>query len=311
MDLFLPPPPWGGKLSKMLSPLCSHYYLKKKIQLLQQLGKRVVFHGHANFNLPLGVKKLPGVRYIITVHDMIPLLEGAFVSKGFYLQFLCGMKFALKKADHIIAVSEWTKKCLVQRYPQIEDKITIIPHGVLFHQKKQPIRVRKTQNIINLLFVSRYEKYKRFEMLGEILGCNKQYFLTVVTDKKGFRFLHKKYECFVARGQLEVLTNIATESLSKLYERADVYIHPSFYEGYCLPVRDALLVNLPVVYCKGSAVDELVAEDSGVGLLPTAPVQAWDFSIKKSLCKSVKKNNTTFNSYTDAAKNLLKIYNST
>jgi glycosyltransferase involved in cell wall biosynthesis len=304
--------PWGGAFHKFISPLRANAILREKIlKKSKKDNKKVIFHGHANFNIPVFSHKISEVKYVLTVHDLIPLLAPKSVSLRFYVQFLWGLKRAIDRADTIIAVSCWTKRCLEERFPQARKKIFLLSHGLdplAFQGNKN--NQFKAKGRINLLFVSRYEYYKRFELLGKILAQDSRFFLSVVCDHRGLGYLLKKEKKFIDSKRLKVFVDIDTYCLRNLYKKCDVYIHPSLYEGFCLPIRDALWEQVPVVYCQGSAVGELVRGDCGLGVSPDFGAKVWGESIRRALDIDFNKiPPLNFLSHKEAAKNLLSVYN--
>jgi glycosyltransferase involved in cell wall biosynthesis len=305
--------PKGGKLHKFVSPLYSHWLLQQKILQNKKLQQeQIIFHGHANFNLPLFFSKIKGVKYVLTVHDLIPVIAPESVSKQFYLQFLLGLRIAVKKADKIIVVSEWTKKSLVERFPKEKEKIFVIANAVTnFYQQSKIDKTSKEKKHLDLLYVSRYEPYKRFFLLGEILAQDSSLHLVVVCDESGKDYLYKTQIKQIASRRLKVFVGLAAKELKSIYLSCDVYIHPSLYEGFCLPVRDALLCQVPVVYSLGSAVGELVKEPAGIGVEPEQGGRSWAQAIKKAsqmrvpACKP-----SDFIGSEKAAKKLIAVYNS-
>ena len=83
-----------------------------------------VYHALGNFNLPLW--KVPGKKYVLTVHDLIPELLPHTVSNKFRWQFRAWLSHSLKLADQVVCVSETTRQDLLARYDFPQDKIQVI-----------------------------------------------------------------------------------------------------------------------------------------------------------------------------------------
>lgn len=110
-----------------------------------QATRPTIYHGLSNFNLPCIRRPKPqAVRFVLTVHDLIPILAGSSVSRALRLQSRFLLPRALERADSIIAVSNWTSSTLAERFPQHCSKITVIPNGFLY-SGAQEYRKRKNQ----------------------------------------------------------------------------------------------------------------------------------------------------------------------
>ena len=205
---------------------------------------------------------------MLTVHDMIPFIEKKSVSLSYYLQLSYLLPRVLSKVDHIVCVSEWTKNVLCDRYQGLEQKITVIPHGFDSFSFKGPGFSSEESKTLKLLYIARYEKYKRIDFLLEVVKrAAGKLSLDLITDSKGHYILSKTYAYLVADGTLRLWTGLSDVDMKHRFTAANVYVHTSLFEGYGLPVAEAMSFGLPVVYQGGSAVDEVVGPDGGFPLL--------------------------------------------
>ena len=92
-----------------------------------QILRPIIYHGLANLNIPWFLGGSKRYKKVVTVHDIIPLLEPRAVSKAYYLQFKWGLPKILWAADAVVCVSRWTKDLLVERYPHSASKLVVIP----------------------------------------------------------------------------------------------------------------------------------------------------------------------------------------
>ncbi|MBP6218160.1 MAG: glycosyltransferase [Oligoflexales bacterium] len=254
----------------------------------QGKGGAVFFHGFSNINLPLFGTKRKIDRFIVTVHDIIPLLAPQEVSRSYAWQFRFSLPMVLKKADKIVCVSDWTRSTLQERFPSFVDKMIVIPNG--YHPSE---RSRLRLNLLNeedrslgakhceLLSVSRWEKYKRFDDLLMILKKNQDLYLQMVTDYSGLLYLQEKGRVFIEEKRLKIATNISRQELLLFYKRADIYLHTSLLEGFCLPAAEALMADRPVVYRRGSALDDFVGS-CGIGVPEEATTEDWLLAIEQA-----------------------------
>lgn len=224
-----------------------------------------IFHGLSNFNLPHNRKLYDTYRTVITIHDLIPLIVPKMVSYASTLQLKYCLERILPRVARILCDSNWTALSLIERYPSIKSKVSVIPLGI------KPLRLRNFDSIkytsaMSLLFVSRFEIYKNFELMVKVLEKLNDSIFHVVTDSRGVTFLSQKASKFIRNGSLKIYTSISDKELFDLYRSANVYIHPSWLEGFCLPVAEAMSLGVPIVYREGSAIGEILNENIAIGL---------------------------------------------
>lgn len=239
-----------------------------------------IYHGLCNANLPLSSKFFDKFHTVLTIHDVIPLIARGQVSFASYCQFTFYLGVVAKKVDRIVCVSEWTRDLFLQHYPQLRDKTSVIISG--FH----PVDILPTAmplaNKIRILFVSRFEKYKRFEVLAKLIrSCRDKFQLTIITNDIGVAWLNENLKDVIEAGDLLVKSKLNLEDLRKEYQKSEVYVHPSRYEGFCLPASEAIAFGRPVVYTVGSGIDEVVPDEVGIGLPENASIADWADSIEE------------------------------
>ncbi|MFW7378295.1 MAG: glycosyltransferase [Oligoflexus sp.] len=243
---------------------------------LSSTGPSIV-HGLSNFNIPTN-RKRTAIKRVVTVHDLIPLLAKGKVSKAQSLQMAYLLPKAIKAADQVIAVSQWTADTLQQFFPGVAPRLIIIPNGFVPQTNgARPTSVsRETQEKgLHFLSVSRFEAYKRFDRLVEVIkSCPNTIKVTVVTDSKGATYLQAHAQDLLASSRLEIKTQIIPQDLDKLYLSVDALLHFSEYEGFCLPAAEAISQGIPVIFQKGSGIDEVVGP-CGVGMEKTASNADW------------------------------------
>ncbi len=240
-------------------------------ELCERYRGPLLFHGLSNLNLPLK-KKNPQHVFFLTLHDGIPLVAPRGVSVSVALQSRLLLPFVVSLADRIICVSRWTMDWVESAYPKARGKCVHIPNGF------SPWRASSIFSLpgakLRVLVVSRFEKYKQFDLLVKILQKTGDLFsVTVVSDFRGAAFLRER----LGKNQqgITLLSAIEEGTLQRLYGASDVLLHTSRFEGFCLPAAEALACGVPVVFCRGSGIDEVVGASVGSGLEATAPVSQW------------------------------------
>jgi glycosyltransferase involved in cell wall biosynthesis len=230
-----------------------------------------IFHGLSNMNVPLDRAFHAKFVSVVTVHDIIPLLAPSAVSASLFAQTRTLLPRVLARVAKIVCVSEWTKSTLVEHYPFAADKAVVIPNGFPEFRHSE-----RNEGSLKLLSVSRYEKYKRFDLLADTLRVSPaDWTMTVVTNKKGADFLREQASDLMSSRRLVIRSDLTPAELQEEYKEASVYIHPSLYEGFCLPASEALASGVPVVYTKGTALDEFMDSRISIGLESNKSATAW------------------------------------
>lgn len=253
---------------------CTPYSLKSQLLLpilLCRLGLDI-FHS-PNFMLPLMpsfCRGRRGVRYVTTIHDLIPLIFPHYTPKAKKTKFLPLFRWlmyaAARKADRIIAPSRATQQD-VNKYLRIattdQRKVVVIPEGVssVFQQvERTAVTEQKT-----ILYVGRLDPYKNVPLLVEAFGLlrkrQKQVRLQIVGPED---VRYPEARDLAKRLDLEPWINwqgyLEDGALQKVYQQADLFVLPSRYEGFGLTVLEAMASGVPVVCTKTSSLTEVAGE---------------------------------------------------
>jgi len=283
-------------------------------------GAKFIFHGLSNIDLPVLGKGHRGdqARFVLTVHDLIPLLYPKLVSRSYYLQFKYLLPLAVKRADAVICVSEWTRRCLNRFCKTVGKNIIVIPNGMELNTNELEGHTFAKAEQIRLLAVGRFEPYKRFDRIISVLNrYSDRCSFTVVTDAVGAKFFHRYAEPYIDQGKLKIMTSLTGAELCGYYQNCDVFFHPSESEGFGLPAAEALSHGKPVVFQSGSGLDEVVSSSVGVGLEANRLIDDWVGAIEQAYDRShdtnwlelLKEHFNTKNSWKDSANSLKSVYN--
>lgn len=230
-----------------------------------------VFHGLSH-ELPNGIRQTKA-KTVVTIHDLIfkiyPKLY-PFVDRKIYdLKF----RFACEKADAVVAISESTKQDIIRFYDIPEEKIKVI-----YQSCNSSFRVEKTimerADILKkydlpsdyLLYVGSVIERKNLLTIikaMEQLPATLDIPLVVVGSGKGYLKKIQKYIANKPIGERIIFTkNIAFSDLPAIYQQAQLFIYPSVYEGFGIPIIEALNSSIPVITSPISSLPEAGGKSS-------------------------------------------------
>jgi glycosyltransferase involved in cell wall biosynthesis len=207
-----------------------------------------------------------------TVHDLAQFKVQGKYDRGrmFYVKTI--LKKYLQKLDQIIAVSETTKNDLIT-YAQIPaTKIKVVYNGVSFKKldeaKKQITKKEEFgQNKPYFLYVARIEHpgknhlqlIKAYEQLPRKISD--KYDLVLVGEKKEKHEVVLDYwQRSAKKENIKVLGYVQDMRLKALYQRASLFVYPSKYEGFGMPIVEAMLAGIPVLSADVAALREIGGE---------------------------------------------------
>lgn len=242
-----------------------------------------VVHGLSNFNIPL-FSRDKRQRRVLTVHDLIPLLAPEAVSPALAWQLRVLFGPAVRAAHRIICVSEWTRRTLVERYPDSAPKIVVVGHG---RPKAAPVDKPSPMNgTVQILSVGRNERYKRLDLLVQALRkLQQRYELTIVTSDSAVQSLGVAGRDLVESGRLRLEAGVDEARLGQLYAAAHIVAQPSLYEGYGFPVVEGLAHGCFGVFTRGTAMDETLDRSVSMALEPGEDAAQWAKALEAASAK--------------------------
>ncbi len=215
--------------------------------------------------------KRPGLKTVMTVHDLgaeyLPATHQ--LKQRLYLRGIT--KFQLKSATKLIAVSKATKKDLIKRLSLPEKKISVVYEGVdreLFKRQKDDVvdSITKEFDIERenyFLFIGTIQPRKNLERLIESFKGYKEKtgsnIKLVIVGGKGWR-AEKIYALPKKLGierDVLFLGRVETDKLPALLSGAKVFVFPSLFEGFGLPILEAFSCGCPVLTSNSSSMPEI------------------------------------------------------
>lgn len=236
-----------------------------------------IYHGLSN-EIPLKINK-SGIKSIVTIHDLIFKVYPSTYKVTDRLIYNFKFKYACKNADVVIAISEATKKDIIQYYKIAPEKIQVVYQACqdIFYDTAEDIAAET--EFENLKLPKKYMVYvgsviarkNVMQLLQAFKNIPQQQKVPLVVVGKGSDYYQKCVE-FVNQNNLQQMVifknNIHNNSVLKLvYKNALFSVYPSIYEGFGLPVVESLLCGTPVITSSVSSMPEA----GGNGALYCAP----------------------------------------
>jgi glycosyltransferase involved in cell wall biosynthesis len=228
--------------------------------------------------LPAANRRIPAMvpcPTVGTVHDFSSIhMKGKYDPlRVFYITQV--LPFLVRRLTHVIAVSESTKRDLVTFARVPGERVTVIPHGVdldrYFPRDPEAVRARvgSRYGLIPpyLLYISRLEHPGKnhvrlihaFERLKATAGIPHQLVLAG-SDWTRAEYVHRAAEASPYRRDIRFTGYAPSEDLPDLYGGADLFVFPSLYEGFGMPLLEAMACAAPVACSNVSSLPEVVGE---------------------------------------------------
>ncbi len=221
----------------------------------------------------------PSCKSVITVHDLAFLLYPHFLTKE-SARYYGHIDQAVRWTDHIIAVSESTKRDTIQHLGVAEDMITVVYEAAnpIFrpidnNEARDHVRDRHGVDGPFVLFVSTIEPRKNvptlLRALWQLMQCYKEDVRLVLAGGRGWLFedVFAVVDELKLDGRVHFVGRVSSEDLLYLYNAAELLAHPAFYEGFGLPPLEAMACGLPTIVSNVASLPEVVG-DAGLLIDP-------------------------------------------
>lgn len=217
--------------------------------------------------------KLPRVRFsgkvVTTIHDLIPLkteMENPSVKE----RYLAQVRDAVARSDRIITVSENSKRDLLSCFDLPESKLFVVPNGVDYAAFNAPVGPKKRETVREryqlpdrfILYFGSTRKHKNVVSLLQAYvrlpeQIRKTYHLVITNANETLKQMAAEsgmqpYICFVGR--------VAASDKVAIYQMADLNLFLSLYEGFGIPIIEAMAAGVPVITSDTSSLPEVAAD---------------------------------------------------
>lgn len=216
-------------------------------------------------------------KFVATIHDVKPLLFPVLRARtnlnGRIEQWLVGDRW--KKLDHVITISEHSRRDLLAHAPLRPDQVSVTPLGLdagRFHPPSERLEGRPyvfcvagsdpTKNVGGLV--------EAFAQLP--VALRRDYELVLAGDVCKRADIRTAIEQLQIGPQTKLVGQVSDDELAQYYQQATVFVFPSLYEGFGLPVLEAMGCGCPVICSNAASLPE-VAGDATVLVDPRRPDQ--------------------------------------
>ena len=245
--------------------------------------KRYIFHGTDLFLLKSAPKK------VLTLHDLYYFKDNI---EDLSLEYVEKKKSIIKRLlteynpDAVITPSFFVKNEVLSLFPHLEGRVQAVHHGVSpIFRPKRPETVKERLTGLNLT----YKEYLLFvgfadgrKNLKNLLRAVDSLDVKLVLTGTPLDYLKAHYpasERLVAGGKLKVYTRLYEEGLVDLYSGAIALVFPSIYEGFGLPVLEAMATGTPAIVSRIDTFKE-ICEDAVLYCDPQDPNDIRDKIVK-------------------------------
>ncbi len=256
---------------EQITYLKNNLYWRTKGVLKEPVFNKLDIYNGLSAELPIGIKKTR-TKSILTVHDLIFVRFPELYKPIDRKIYLWKLKKSCREADKIIAISQQTKNDLIEFIGLSESNIDVVYQGcneIYFSKKTKDEKdiIRKKYNLPEnfILNVGTIEPRKKAKLIVEALNYGKIDFpLVIVGQRTDYVAEIKEYiNKHKIQKQVIMLHNVQNSDLPTLYQSAEIFVYPSIFEGFGIPIIEAFNSETPVIL-SDTAIFKEVAEDAAL-----------------------------------------------
>lgn len=222
-----------------------------------------LFHGLSG-ELPFGLRKA-GIRSVVTVHDLIYLRFPAYYKPIDRFIYAWKCRKACEQADRVIAISEATKRDLIGFFGVPAEKIDVVYQGCdeqFKHEAPEAVKSAVREKYVlpehYALTVGSIEERKNLLLLVRAVERMEERTHIVAVGKR--TPYTAEVEQYAARHGLapwlHILSGVPFADLPAIYQSADLFVYPSRFEGFGIPMIEAAFSRVPSIGATGSCLEE-------------------------------------------------------
>ena len=214
--------------------------------------KIAVYHGLSG-EIPTGLHRAK-IKSVVTIHDLIFLKFPELYKPLDRFLYDRKFKYAVNNADKIVAISEQTKRDIVSFYGVPEEEVEVIYQGChpafkVSKTEEEKEKLREKYKLPNrfILNVGSIEPRKNaFQIVKAIENLDIP--LLIIGKQTAYsREILKYIEQKGLQSKVKILQGFTMDELATIYSMATIFVYPSVYEGFGIPIIEALYSGTPVI----------------------------------------------------------------
>lgn len=222
-------------------------------------------------------------RHIITVPDVIPLVSPEFFPQQLIDETEKSIRFARDTADHVIAISEFTRQDMVEKFAIDADKVSVVYPGLrtffrpvadkaLIDAARRRYGIGEGPYMISIGFLDPRKNVEGHLQAFNELAADPRFrdlrFVLVGPESLATSRMLADIRSMAVRERIHVTGYVPDEDLVLLLNGADAFVYCSHYEGFGFPVIEAMACGIPVVTSNSTSLREIAA-DAALLVSPT------------------------------------------
>lgn len=237
-----------------------------------------LYHGLSN-ELPIGLYNYKRVGTVVTIHDLAFVRYPQFYKPMDRVLYTHKYGASARHADHVVAVSECTRRDIIEYFDVEPERVSVVYQGCSpIYAKAKPEQEAFVRGHYQLperymLFVGSVEERKNLILAVRALSLlsDKRVQLIAVGRRTPYcDLVLSEARRLGVQHRVRLMHNIPTEHLPGFYKGAELFVYPSRFEGFGIPIIEALSVGIPAIGATGSCLEEA----GGVSSLYTDPDDA-------------------------------------
>lgn len=217
------------------------------------------------------------VPVVTTVHDLCPVSERNVFGIRVAIAYWMLMLLQLTISKQVVAISNFTRSEINKWFCGIfDDKVSVVPNGLSIKEQTNHTIPPYPVDAPYILTVGNIKPHKNIINLARTFLQSKwctTHRLVIVGEHKGFRT--KEREINIDDSRIIFTGRISDAELDQLYQHASLFVYPSFYEGFGLPLLEAMSYQLPIA-CSSIPPFHEIAGDSVTYFNPYHLNSFWD-----------------------------------
>lgn len=207
---------------------------------------------------------------VVSIHDASFLRYPEFTESGNLAYLRTAIEKTVRRADAIITISHFSASELAFFFPEAREKTHVIYPGIVEHMASTSFlqggdKIRQTKRLRRpyILTVGTLEPRKNIEFLIQVFETMNEFRgELVIVGRRGW-----KYEAIIDRlrsspraADIRLIENVADRELPAIYAGAEIFVFPTFYEGFGFPPLEAFACGVPVLSSGAGALKEVLGD---------------------------------------------------